>query len=186
MTQEKAIQEAIEHRAKYFRDNLHKYEAQRLEECLRTIKELIPPDWYENNLSFSEKGDVLRFIDANIATLKEAGPLLNQGVVVLETVREELVKSTHQSSKQFSEADVLKAIGMAREEEYGGGVKYSDEEIIASLTPKEHSEGEIEARDLLDECRLQLEYLNDKFKETGTTNSVLAKVKAFLDQPPKK
>lgn len=31
--------------------------------------------------------------------------------------------------------------------------------------------------DLLTECRLQLEYLNGKFGETGTTNSLLARLK---------
>ena len=30
---------------------------------------------------------------------------------------------------------------------------------------------------LLQECILQLEYLNEKFGETGTTNSLLAKLK---------
>ena len=35
-------------------------------------------------------------------------------------------------------------------------------------------------RDLLRECRLQLEYLNEKFKETGTTNALLTKIDAQL------
>lgn len=33
-----------------------------------------------------------------------------------------------------------------------------------------------EQQDLLLECRLQLEYLNEKFGETGTTNALLAKL----------
>ena len=37
-------EKVIKHRADYFRKIMHKYEAQRLEECLRTIKELIPPE----------------------------------------------------------------------------------------------------------------------------------------------
>lgn len=39
-------------------------------------------------------------------------------------------------------------------------------------------------RDLLRECRLQLEYLNEKFQETGTTNALLVKINlALLDMP---
>ncbi len=42
MTHETVIKKRIE----YFKSIHHKYEAQRLEECLRTINELIPPnDW---------------------------------------------------------------------------------------------------------------------------------------------
>jgi len=33
-------------------------------------------------------------------------------------------------------------------------------------------------RDVLAECKLQLEYLNEKFGETGTTNQLLGKVEA--------
>ena len=36
-------------------------------------------------------------------------------------------------------------------------------------------------RDLLRECKLQLEYLNEKFKETGTTNALLTKIDAQLN-----
>lgn len=35
--------------------------------------------------------------------------------------------------------------------------------------------------DLLDECRLQLEYLNGKFGETGTTNNLLARLNYRLE-----
>lgn len=43
-------EKVIKYRADYFRKIMHKYEAQRLEECLRTIKELIPPEnWNEGN-----------------------------------------------------------------------------------------------------------------------------------------
>ena len=35
-------------------------------------------------------------------------------------------------------------------------------------------------RDLLRECKLQLEYLNEKFKETGTTNALLSKIDTQL------
>ena len=38
--------------------------------------------------------------------------------------------------------------------------------------------------DVLRECKLQLEYLNQKFPETGTTNSVLAKADAVLAKYP--
>ena len=37
-------EKVIKDRADYFRKIMQKYEAQRLEECLRTIKELIPPE----------------------------------------------------------------------------------------------------------------------------------------------
>ena len=36
-----------------------------------------------------------------------------------------------------------------------------------------------EAIDLLDECRLQIEYLHNKFEKTGTSESVLARINAF-------
>lgn len=36
------------------------------------------------------------------------------------------------------------------------------------------------ATELLRECKLQLEYLNEKFPQTGTTNSLLAKINSFL------
>jgi hypothetical protein len=43
-------EKVIKDRADYFRKIMHKYEAQRLEECLRTIKELIPPEnWNVGN-----------------------------------------------------------------------------------------------------------------------------------------
>lgn len=38
-----------------------------------------------------------------------------------------------------------------------------------------------ELYEALDECRLQLEYLNGKFKETGTTNAVLSQSKQALE-----
>jgi hypothetical protein len=38
-----------------------------------------------------------------------------------------------------------------------------------------------EEKNLLQECRLQLEYLNEKFGETGTTNALLSR----LPNPPK-
>ena len=34
------------------------------------------------------------------------------------------------------------------------------------------------AERLLEECRLQLKYLNEKFGETGTTNALLSKLEA--------
>jgi hypothetical protein len=36
-----------------------------------------------------------------------------------------------------------------------------------------------EAIDLIDECKLQIEYLHGKFKKTGTSESVLARIYAF-------
>jgi len=37
--------------------------------------------------------------------------------------------------------------------------------------------------ELLQECKLQLKYLNEKFGETGTTNALLTKIDAVLRQP---
>ena len=34
--------------------------------------------------------------------------------------------------------------------------------------------------DLLGDCRLQLEYLNQKFTPTGTTNNILARIESEL------
>lgn len=39
--------------------------------------------------------------------------------------------------------------------------------------------------DLLLECKLQLEYLNEKFGETGTTNALLSKIENRLNDPKK-
>ncbi|MDD4527764.1 MAG: hypothetical protein PHF25_07015 [Candidatus Margulisbacteria bacterium] len=41
----------------------------------------------------------------------------------------------------------------------------------------------METSELLQECKLQLEYLNEKFGQTGTTNSLLAKIDKKLNQP---
>lgn len=38
-------------------------------------------------------------------------------------------------------------------------------------------------KELLQECKLQLEYLNEKFGETGTTNALLTKLDAALRKP---
>lgn len=38
-------------------------------------------------------------------------------------------------------------------------------------------------KDLLAECRAQLEYLNGKFQETGTTNALLARINTELSKP---
>lgn len=35
---------------------------------------------------------------------------------------------------------------------------------------------------MLSECKLQLEYLNEKFTETGTTNSLLSKIESLIKQ----
>lgn len=37
-----------------------------------------------------------------------------------------------------------------------------------------------DAIDLLDECRLQFEYLSNKFGKTGTTENVLARLTTFI------
>jgi hypothetical protein len=37
------------------------------------------------------------------------------------------------------------------------------------------------AIDLLDECRLQLEYLSQKFGETGTGNNLISRINTFLN-----
>jgi hypothetical protein len=39
--------------------------------------------------------------------------------------------------------------------------------------------------DLLDECRLQLEYLNGKFGETGTSNALLSRINSQLKESDK-
>jgi hypothetical protein len=41
----------------------------------------------------------------------------------------------------------------------------------------------METLELLQECKLQLEYLNEKFGQTGTTNSLLAKIDKKINQP---
>lgn len=35
---------------------------------------------------------------------------------------------------------------------------------------------------MLKECKLQLEYLNEKFTETGTTNSLLSKIELLIKE----
>ena len=35
----------------------------------------------------------------------------------------------------------------------------------------------------LDDCRLQLEYLSEKFGETGTTNAILTKIGSYRKKP---
>lgn len=42
---------------------------------------------------------------------------------------------------------------------------------------RQAKEMEKQQQDLLNECEIQLEYLNQKFGETGTTNALLAKLK---------
>ena len=39
-----------------------------------------------------------------------------------------------------------------------------------------------ELLEMLKECKLQLEYLNEKFAETGTTNSLLSKIELLTKQ----
>lgn len=39
-----------------------------------------------------------------------------------------------------------------------------------------------ETLNMLKECKLQLEYLNEKFTETGTTNSLLSKIEQLIKQ----
>ena len=41
---------------------------------------------------------------------------------------------------------------------------------------KGYGQAQKDAGELLAECKLQLEYLNDKFGETGTTNILLGKL----------
>jgi hypothetical protein len=45
------------------------------------------------------------------------------------------------------------------------------------LTVEQAKEMEKQQQDLLNECEIQLEYLNQKFGETGTTNALLSKLK---------
>lgn len=40
----------------------------------------------------------------------------------------------------------------------------------------------METSELLQECKLQLKYINEKFEQTGTTNAVLAKIDKKLNQ----
>src|ERR1044072_4005396 len=60
--------------------------------------------------------------------------------------------------------------------------KALDERDNARIGVKSLQRERDEAVELLDECRLQLEYLNANFTATGTTNNVLARVKTFLDK----
>ena len=64
-------------------------------------------------------------------------------------------------------------------EEY---VKWRDglAKIITSLHPQPDAQQRYV--ELIHECRLQLEYLNEKFGETGTTNSVLSRIAAGLKE----
>lgn len=40
----------------------------------------------------------------------------------------------------------------------------------------------METSELLQECKIQLEYLNEKFGQTGTTNALLAKIDKKLNR----
>jgi hypothetical protein len=44
---------------------------------------------------------------------------------------------------------------------------------------------EEQEKKILQECKIQLEYLNEKFGETGTTNALLPKINNALSLPPK-
>lgn len=46
---------------------------------------------------------------------------------------------------------------------------------------KEVPDREDEMREMLEECKLQLEYLQNKFGETGTGNNVLSRLEKLLD-----
>lgn len=48
---------------------------------------------------------------------------------------------------------------------------------VLSKLKKQAKASEKKQQDLLNECEIQLEYLNQKFGETGTTNALLAKLK---------
>lgn len=63
----------------------------------------------------------------------------------------------------------------------------------ALLTDKSQSDIIVEANalliskspellEMLNECKLQLEYLNEKFTETGTTNSLISKIESLIKQ----
>lgn len=58
-------------------------------------------------------------------------------------------------------------------------IKYGNNDfIITHINEIEQAkEMEKQQQDLLNECEIQLEYLNQKFVETGTTNALLAKLK---------
>lgn len=56
-----------------------------------------------------------------------------------------------------------------------GELSESGEDLVKQI---EHALNRIEELESLkDECRVQLEYLNEKFGETGTTNSLLTRLK---------
>jgi len=54
----------------------------------------------------------------------------------------------------------------------------------AAVQQSVHPQSDAQQRyvELIHECRLQLEYLNEKFGETGTTNSVLSRIAAGLKE----
>ena len=52
-------------------------------------------------------------------------------------------------------------------------IKYSERRIVELINSTTKQEN------LLSECALQLEYLNEKFGETGTTNALLSKIKSI-------
>ena len=73
---------------------------------------------------------------------------------------------------------VLKfAVRNAMQQYYKSGLTATAEQLQSDLARCKSER--LGAEDILDECRVQLEYLNEKFKATGTTNSILARITAF-------
>lgn len=58
--------------------------------------------------------------------------------------------------------------------------------LIIDFIKKSNTIERDKAIDLLDECRLQLEYLQQKFGETGSGNNILSRVNTFLEHYNKK
>ena len=55
-------------------------------------------------------------------------------------------------------------------------------EICKSSLHTGYAIGIKSATNLLVECKLQLQYLNEKFGETGTTNAIIAKIEYFIQK----
>jgi flagellar biosynthesis chaperone FliJ len=76
------------------------------------------------------------------------------------------------SKKEFA----LWYLNLTTEESVPSHVKQHINAYLAQLEKERDS-----AIELLNECRVQLEYLQQKFRETGSGNNVLSRVNTFLD-----
>ena len=68
--------------------------------------------------------------------------------------------------------------GFIEKDELYHSLRKANKALNPSLHSPQLSKG-ISSKDLLQECKLQLEYLNEKFGETGTTNALISKLNQF-------